>query len=107
MDVWDDPDKYEGRDVAEEAEKRFQEEYLRPLGDGARYARLESKFSVVLQGYIRYILMFFEEMHTEDSRCNELIEKTAAALDENVVALMLSAVQKDNLELSVKIALDR
>ena len=104
MDVWDDPDKYDGRSVAEEAEKRFQEEYLRPLGDGARYARLESEFSVILQGYM---LMFFEEMHTEDSRCNELIEKTAEALDEDVVALMLSAVQKDNLELSVKIALDR
>ena len=42
MDVWDDPDKYPG-EVSEEAEKRFQEHYLRPLGDKARYVRLESE----------------------------------------------------------------
>ena len=53
------------------------------------------------------MLMFFEEMHTKDSHCNELIEKTASTLNEDVVALMLLAVQKDNLELSVKIALNR
>ena len=104
MDVWDDPDKYRGRNVSEEAEKRFQEYYLRPLGDSVSYVRLESEFSVIFQGYM---LMFFEEMHTKDSRCNKLIEKTAAALNDDVVTLMLLAVQKDNLELSVKIALNR
>ena len=43
----------------------------------------------------------------EDSRCNALVEKTAAALNEDTVALMLLAVQKGNLELSVKTALTR
>jgi hypothetical protein len=43
----------------------------------------------------------------KDSRCNDLVEKTAAALNEDTVALMLLAVQRGNLELSVKIALCR
>ena len=46
-------------------------------------------------------------MHLNDSRCNGLIEETAAALNEDVVALMLLAVQRGNLELSVKTALSR
>ena len=47
------------------------------------------------------------EMHLKDSRCNGLIEETAAALNDDVVTLMLLAVQWGNLELSVKIALSR
>ena len=38
--------------------------------------------------------------------CNDLIEKTAAELNDNTVTLMLLAVQKGNLELSVKLALN-
>jgi len=44
-------------------------------------------------------------MHLQNSPCNELIEKTAAALNEDIVAMMLLAVQRDNLQLSVKTAL--
>ncbi|KAF8271508.1 hypothetical protein EI94DRAFT_1797028 [Lactarius quietus] len=88
MDVLDDPDKYDGRNETEEAEQRFQEYYLRPLGDNVSYVRLEN-------------------MHMKESRCDELIEKSAAALNEDAVALMLLAVQKGNLELSVKMALNR
>ncbi|KAH8985067.1 hypothetical protein EDB86DRAFT_2833284 [Lactarius hatsudake] len=40
-------------------------------------------------------------------RCDELIEATAAALNDDMVALMLLAVQRDNIELSVKTALNR
>ena len=43
----------------------------------------------------------------QNSRCDELIEKTAAALNEDIVGLMLFAAQRDNLRLSVKTALDR
>ena len=43
----------------------------------------------------------------QNSRCDDLIEKTAAALDEDIVALMLLAVQRHNLQLSVKAALNR
>ena len=46
-------------------------------------------------------------MHKEESRCNNLIETTAEALNEDVAALMLLAVQRGNLELSVKTALSR
>ena len=38
------------------------------------------------------------------SQCGELVEKTAAALNEDAVMLMLLTVQKDNVELSVKMA---
>ena len=46
-------------------------------------------------------------MHVQSSRCDDLIEETAASLNEDIVALMLIAVQRDNLQLSVKAALHR
>jgi hypothetical protein len=46
-------------------------------------------------------------MHMKDSRCDNLVEKTAEALNDDAVALMLLAVQKGNLDLSVKMALSR
>ena len=46
-------------------------------------------------------------MHMTDCCCDSLVEKTATALNRDTVALMLLAVQKDNLELSVKTALSR
>ncbi|KAN0130009.1 hypothetical protein V8E53_012163 [Lactarius tabidus] len=88
MDVSDDPDKYPDSTVAQVAEKRLQDHYLRPLGDDVRYVLLE-------------------KMHMKDSRCDNLVEKTAEALNDDAVALMLLAVQKGNLDLSVKMALSR
>jgi len=46
-------------------------------------------------------------MHKDGQRCTELIEKTANELSGGVVALMLLAVQKDTLELSIKHAVRR
>jgi hypothetical protein len=46
-------------------------------------------------------------MHRPNSHCDELMLNTAAALNEDIVALMLLALQRDNLEFSVKIALNR
>ena len=40
-------------------------------------------------------------MHKHDQRCTDLLEVTANSLSGNVVALMLLAVQRDNLEFSV------
>jgi hypothetical protein len=40
-------------------------------------------------------------MHKPGRKCTELIEKTGDELSSEVVALMLLAVQKDNLELSI------
>jgi hypothetical protein len=45
-------------------------------------------------------------MHKNDQRCTDLIEVTANALSGGVVALMLLAVQRDNLELSVTKAVE-
>ena len=46
-------------------------------------------------------------MHKHDQRCTDLIEMTANALSGGVVALMLMAVQRDNLELSIQQAIER
>ncbi|KAH9164989.1 hypothetical protein EDB89DRAFT_1892434, partial [Lactarius sanguifluus] len=75
-------------DVLDVAEKRFQEHYVSPLGDDVRFVRLE-------------------QMHKQNLGCDKLIEMTAAALNDDIVELMLLAVQRGNLELSVKIALKR
>ncbi|KAH9000680.1 hypothetical protein EDB86DRAFT_2827966 [Lactarius hatsudake] len=74
--------------VSEVAEKIFEEHYLHPLGAGVGFVRLE-------------------QMHRQNRRCDDLIEKTAAALNEDTVALMLLTVQKGNLQLSVKMTLNR
>ena len=47
------------------------------------------------------------EMQKHGQRCAGLIEMTADALSGGVVALMLVAVQSDNLELSIKQAIKR
>ncbi|KAH9028974.1 hypothetical protein EDB85DRAFT_1570710 [Lactarius pseudohatsudake] len=72
----------------DEAEKQFQEYYVRPLGNGVGFVRLE-------------------KMHMPNMRCDKLIETTAAALNDDIIGLMFLAVQKGNLELSVKVALKR
>ncbi|KAI9429323.1 hypothetical protein H4582DRAFT_2151539, partial [Lactarius indigo] len=74
--------------VSDVAEKQFEEHYLRALDDGVRFVRLE-------------------KMHKENMGCDKLIETTAAALNDDIVGLMLLAVQNGNLALSVKEALRR
>ncbi|KAH8984501.1 hypothetical protein EDB86DRAFT_2810763 [Lactarius hatsudake] len=74
--------------VFDEVEKRFQEYYVRPLGNDVRFVRLE-------------------KMNLPNMRCDKLIETTAAALNDEIVELMFLAVQRGNLELSVKRALQR
>ena len=46
-------------------------------------------------------------MHQPNGSCKSLIEETAKALKDDVVALMLLAVQRSNLELSVTLAVER
>ena len=46
-------------------------------------------------------------MHEAGKSCTELIEKTAYALNDNVVSVMLLAVQKGNLELSIYVAVTK
>jgi len=47
------------------------------------------------------------EMQKHRQQCDGLIELTANALSDGAVALMLVAVQRDNLELSIKQAVRR
>ncbi len=44
-------------------------------------------------------------MNKQGARCVNLIEATAEALNDDAVALMLVAVQKDNIGISVNLAL--
>ena len=46
------------------------------------------------------------EMHKQGERCADLIEMTADTLSDDVVALILLAVQRDNLELNIKLAIN-
>ena len=40
----------------------------------------------------------------QKSHCHDLIKKTAEALNQDIIGLMLLAVQRDNLQLSVESA---
>jgi len=46
-------------------------------------------------------------MHKDGQRCIDLITLTADSLSDSVVTLMLVAVQKDNLEVSIKYAIKK
>ena len=46
-------------------------------------------------------------MHKPEASCGALLEETVEALNEDVVALMLLAVQKEDLELSINVAVKR
>ena len=107
MHLLDYPNDYPDSSVSEAAARQFEEHYLHPLGDAVKYVRLESGFRVKCQGYELIPQCCSTEMHKQNSHCDELIETTATALSEDAVALMLLAVQKDNVKLSVKVALNR
>jgi GTP-binding protein EngB required for normal cell division len=77
------------KDVTDEAEKIFQEQYWNVIkGESPRHVRLEC-------------------MHKPGESCDALITETAHALSIEVVSLMLLAVQQGNLEMSVKLAVQR
>ena len=46
-----------------------------------------------------------KEMQKVETRCHALLEETADALNEDVLSLMLLAVQKADLELSIRMAI--
>jgi hypothetical protein len=104
MQVSDYPSEYPDGNVTEAVGKLFREHYLDPLGEDVKYVQLESGSRVLCQDCM---LMLPAEMHKQTGCCGDLLEKTAMSLDKDTVALMLLAVQKGNLELSVKVALNR
>ena len=46
------------------------------------------------------------EMHQPETHCHTLLEETVKALNNDVVVLMLLAVQRGYLEMSVKAAVE-
>ena len=46
-------------------------------------------------------------MHQPETHCHSLLEETVKALNDDVVFLMLLAVQRGNLEISVNVAVKR
>ena len=97
----------EGRDLVThfdtEVESVFKQYYLASLGRTPPFVRLERESFFKP---IRTQLDFGSVgMHKPDQKCSDLIEATANALGGGIVALMLLAVQRDNLELSVNQAI--
>ena len=88
-----------------EVKRVFNDHYLAHLGGTPPFVCLESQY--FLQPIYTHHNFYPAEMHKPDERCSNLIEVTANALSEGIVALMLMAVQRGNLELSVKIAIKR
>jgi hypothetical protein len=90
-----------------EIEKIFNEQYLAKLTGSAPVVHLESENFVNQLVCTTLIPVPPAEMHKPGRKCTELIEKTANELSSGVVALMLLAVQKDNLELNINQAVRR
>ena len=107
MNFVDFPSDYPDSSIYEAAKRLFEEHYLHPLGHDVRYVQLESGYRVKCKGYELTPECCLTEMHRQNGHCTDLIEKTAAALNEDAMALMLLAVQNRNLGLSVKVALNR
>ena len=98
----------EGRDIEThfetEVKSVFDQYYLGGLSEPPPFVRLESEnFFQAIQTHVNSCPV---GMHKHDQRCTELIEATANALSGSAVTLMLIAVQRDILELSVKKAVE-
>jgi hypothetical protein len=48
-----------------------------------------------------------KEMHKPETNCQALLEETVEALNEDVVTLMLLAVQREDVKLSINVAAKR
>jgi hypothetical protein len=49
IDMSDDPNQNSDSNVSQVVEERFQEHYLRPLGDDIKYVRLESMLGAICE----------------------------------------------------------
>jgi hypothetical protein len=92
--------------LEDEVEKTFKKEYLVHLRGSPRFVCLESEhYGKPTNIYDADI--YRAEMHKTTQQCTELIKMTANALSGNAAALILLAVQKHNLELNIKDAVER
>ena len=104
-------DKYghPGTDIEGEVERAFEQHYVAGLSDLESESPpnicLESKDFVTMNLYFANFSP--AEMHKDGQQCTDLITLTANSLSGDVVTLMLVAVQKDNLEVSLNHAIKR
>ena len=92
-----------GTDFDTEVENVFNQHYLGGLSGHPPFVRLESEdfFSQFTP------ILISVGMHKHDQQCTGLIDVTANALSWTVLAHMLLAIQRDNLELSIRQAIIR
>jgi hypothetical protein len=103
----EDEGRAQQTNLNKEVEAIYLYHYKRHLGEtSSLIVRLESEdFSLSCNSHCANLRP--AEMHVPGQKCTELIEATARALSRDVVGLMLLAVQKDNLELSIRQAVNR
>jgi hypothetical protein len=109
-DEGSDADTTHHLDLDAETERIFEEQFLAHLKGSPPFVRLESEDFYLFCYLDRICYTNFHpgvEMHKDGQRCIELIEKTANELSGGAAALILLAVQKGNLELSIKQAIRR
>jgi len=63
------------------------------------YVQLTSKYSLLK---IAVIVLMFAGMHEDNADCGSLLEKTATALDEVALQLLLVSTQQTNLHLCIE-----
>jgi len=92
-------------DINTEVKRVFEQQYLMRLcaSGPPPFICLESEDFVMIKLYFANFCA--AGMHKDGQQCTDLIELTANSLSGGVVALMLVAVQKDNLELSINQAI--
>lgn len=92
-------------ETGRECEKVFQEKYLNILGGEPKVVRLEGELAIWFMSIEGSNSL--RGMERDDGRCDDLIGTTVDALNDEVVTLMLLAVQRGKLELSVQYAVKR
>ncbi|KAH9061036.1 GTP-binding protein [Lactarius vividus] len=83
-------------DIPDVAARQFEEHYLSHLGKSVRRQIWRARANPLM-----------EDMNRPETRCQALLDKTVDALNDDTVILMLMAAQKNNLELSINVAVRR
>ena len=115
MNLEDKQDKQDNQPLSEmeidaEVKSTFKQEYLAHLSGNPslQYICLECEgflFFIFLLMNLYFTDVYATAMHKDNQQCTDLIKLTSNSLSVDVVALMLAAVQKDNLEVSINHAI--
>ena len=97
-------DDHPETDIDAEVKRVFEQHYLAKLSGPPPFIHLESEKLLMTNLYNAHSSA--TGMHMHGQRCTDLIKLTASSLS-SLVALMLVAVQKDNLEVSIDFAIEQ